>query len=146
MPKILMARKLQGLYPIDEAGEAVIRKFGAGEVVAIDVKRPRNIKFHAKFFAMLNIILKNQEHYKSIDDLLEVCKLRVGHCHTVQTRLGEVKITDSIRFASMDETAFDDFYDRACAWVVSEVIPGLDRGHLDEEVRAELLGFGQPEG
>lgn len=144
--RILVARKLTGLYPVDEAGEAAVRKIGLGEIVSIDLKRPRNIKFHAKFFAMLNIILQNQEHYKSIDDLLEICKLRTGHCHTVQTTSGEVKITDSISFASMDENSFADFYDRACAWVIDEVIPGLDRQGLDDEVRMQLQDFGAPEG
>ena len=144
--RILVVKKLNALYPVDEAGEAVIRKFGLGEIVSVDVKRPRNVAFHTKFFAMLQIILKNQDHYKSIDDLLEVCKLRTGHCHTVETKLGEVKITDSISFAAMDENAFADFYDRACKWVTTEVIPGLDRQGLDDEVRVQLQDFGAPEG
>jgi len=146
MPKILVARKLGGLYPVDEASENAVRKIGLGEIVTVDLKRPRNLQFHRQFFMMLHTILQNQEHYTSIDDLLEVCKLRIGHCHTVQTKLGEVKIPDSISFATMDENSFADFYDRACAWVVSEVIPGLERTNLDEEIRAQLMAFGAPEG
>ena len=146
MAKFLMAKRLTGLYPVDEIGEAAMRKFGMGEIVSIEVKRPRNVAFHKKFFAMLQIILTNQEHYKSIDDLLDVCKLRIGHCHSVQTKDGEVRIPDSISFASMDSNAFDSFYDRACLWVCQEVIPGLDRLDLDAEVRAELIQFGTPEG
>ena len=141
-----MAKKLNGLSPIDESGEAVIRKLGLGEIVSIEMKRPRNVKFHAKFFAMLNIIFQNQDHYKSLDDLLEICKLAIGHCHTVETKFGLVKIPDSISFAQMDESEFADFYDRACKWVIEEVIPGLDRQGLDEEVRAQLQDFGAPEG
>ena len=49
MVKILVARKLTGLFPVDETGEVVIRKFTPGEVVSIDVKRPRNVAFHQKF-------------------------------------------------------------------------------------------------
>ena len=146
MVKILVARKLTGLFPVDETGEVVIRKFTPGEVVSIDVKRPRNVAFHRKFFAMLQIILQNQDAFKSIDDLLELTKLRTGHCHTVLTKAGEVKITDSISFAAMDDTEFANFYDRACAWVINEVVPGLDRHDLDEEVRNQLLDFGTPEG
>lgn len=146
MVKILVVKKLSGLHPVNESGEAVIRRFGLGEIVSVDVKRPRNVLFHRKFFAMLQIILQNQDHYKSIDDLLEVCKLRTGHCHTVDTKFGEVKITDSISFAKMDDSEFADFYDRACKWVVDEVIPGLDRQGLDDEVRLQLQDFGAPEG
>jgi len=143
MTKILMVKKLSALYPVDEAGEAVIRKFGLGEIVSVDVTRPRNVAFHRKFFMLLQIILQNQEHYKSIDDLLEVCKLATGHCHTIQTKaLGDVKITDSISFAKMDNNSFNSFYERAIQWVIMEVIPGLDRHDLDEEVRAQLVSFG----
>lgn len=146
MVKEMMVKKLGALYPADERAETLIRRLKLGEMVSVEIKRPRNVHFHAKLFAMLHIVLVNQEAYKSMDDLLEICKLRTGHCHTVLTKFGEVKITDSISWAKMDETEFADFYDRACAWVVSEVIPGLERGNLDEEVRAELLGFGAPEG
>jgi hypothetical protein len=144
--KILVAKTLSGLRPIDEQGEAVFRRWGLGEIVTVEVKKPRNLKFHAKFFAMLNIILKNQTHYKSVDDLLDVCKLRTGHCRTVATKFGDVQIPESISFAAMDDGSFADFYDRACFWVISEVIPGLDRAGLDEAVREQLQGFGRPEG
>lgn len=146
MVKILVVKKLSGLYPVDESGEAVIRKFGLGEIVSIDVTRPRNVAFHRKFFAMLHIILQNQDHYKSMDALLTVCKLATGHYYTVETKSGLVKIPDSISFAGMDETKFADFYDRACTWVVEEVIPGLDRQGLNDEVRMKLQDFGAPEG
>ena len=146
MVKILVVRKLNGLYPTDESGEAVIRKFASGEVISVEVTRPRNVAFHRKLFAMLNIVLENQDHFKSVDDLLELTKLRTGHCHTVLTKAGEVKITDSISFAAMDQDAFNDFYQRSCAWVCEEVIPGLSQQDLDAEVAAQLQDFGAPEG
>lgn len=142
--KFLVAKKLSGLYPIDESGEDAVRQFGLREILSVEVKRPRNLAFHRRLFAMLQIILKNQEYYKSIDDLLDVCKLRIGHCRTIQTKDGEVRIPSSISFAAMDDIAFADFYDRASVWVVSEVIPGLSRTGLDEEVEAQLMGFGGP--
>ena len=144
--RFLMVKRLAGLYPVDATGEAAVRRFGLGELISVQVTRPRNAQFHRKFFAMLKIILDNQEYYKSIDDLLDICKLRTGHFRTVQTKDGDVRIPKSISFASMDETAFADFYDRACGWVISEVIPGLQRGDLDEEVAAQLMEFGRPEG
>ena len=142
MARMIAVKRLRGLYPTDEQGEAVLRNIGQGEIVSIEVKRPRNLAFHRKFFALLQLILENQSHYKSVDDLLDVCKIRTGHCKTVATRDGDLKIPLSISFAKMDDAEFADFYERAVAWVVEEVIPGLDRGHLDEEVRAALLEFG----
>ncbi len=74
-------------------------------------------------------------------ELLGVCKLRIGHVTIVQTPQGEERWPASISFASMDETAFSEFYERAVDWVLSDVIPGLQRQHLDAEVEAELIGF-----
>jgi hypothetical protein len=146
MAKELMVKKLGALYPADEKAEVLLRRLKLGEVVTVEIHQPRNIHFHRKLMAMLRIIFDNQETYKSVDDLLELCKLRTGHCHTVETKYGEVKITDSISFASMDNVEFADFYDRACNWVVIEVIPGLDLNDLNEEVRNQLQEFGTPEG
>lgn len=141
--RFLVAKKFQALYPIDEAGEEVVRRLSKGEIVSVELRRPRNARFHAKLFAMLSIILANQDAYKSMDDLLDVCKLSIGHCRTVRTKHGDVKIPESISFAAMDDAEFQAFYDRAVAWVVSEVIPGLRRADLDAEVEAQLLGFGE---
>lgn len=142
MARFLAKKRLGSLHPVDEQGESMLRKISPEDLLAVEVKRPRNGKFHRKFFAMLQIILENQSHYKSIDDLLDVCKLRVGHCRTIETRQGEVKVPASISFASMDQSEFEAFYDRACAWVVEEVIPGLQRSDLDAEVEAQLMEFG----
>jgi hypothetical protein len=141
MTSVLLARHLSGLRPIDEAGEKLVAGLGQGEIVKAEVKRPRNIQHHRKFFAMLQIVLQNQDHYRSIDDLLAVCKLRTGHVDVIQTKHGEERVPKSISFAKMDQTAFDAFYDRAVAWVATEVIPGLQRADLDEEVAAELRRF-----
>jgi len=146
MVQVMVVKQLAGLHPADEQAEKLIRSLKLGEMVSVEIKRPRNVAFHAKFFRMLRIIFDNQEHYKSIDDLLEVLKLRIGHCHTIDTKFGEVKITDSINFAALDNVDFSEFYDRACAWVIAEVIPGLDRLGLDKEVREQLQNFGSPEG
>lgn len=119
-----------------------MRSIGQGELVSIEVKRPRNVQFHRKFMAMLSIILANQDYYKSMEDLLDVAKLAVGHCHTIRTKQGAVTIPSSISFAAMDDAGFQEFYDRVVVWVCGEVIPGLKQGDLDAEVEAKLMGFG----
>ena len=137
----IMVKRLGALRPTDDEGTEAMQKISDGSLVKVTWTRPRNIRFHNKFFAMLGIVFKNQEHYKSMDELLGVCKLRIGHVVVVQTPHGEEKWPKSISFAKMDETEFSAFYDRAVDWVISEVIPGLQRQHLDEEVEAELIGF-----
>ncbi len=137
----IMVKRLGALRPTDDMGIEAMRKIGDNELVKVTWTRPRNVRFHRKFFAMLQIILANQEHYKSIDDLLGVCKLRIGHVRIVETAKGIERFPASISFANMDETEFSAFYDRAIDWMLTEVIPGLQRQHLDAEVEAELIGF-----
>ena len=141
MTTILMQKRLGALRPFDDEGGETLQRIAEHEVIKVTYTRPRNIKFHNKFFAMLGIILKNQDHYKSMDELKQVCKLRIGHVHVVQTPQGEERWPKRMNFASMDETEFSAFYDRAVDWVLAEVIPGLQRQHLSEEVEAELVGF-----
>lgn len=138
-----MAKHLGVLRPAQEQDAEVWKhlKIAEREVVKIQISRSRNYRFHCKFFAMLGIILKNQEHYQTTDELLNVCKLRIGHVDIVQTPRGEEHWPKSISFASMDEAEFSAFYERAVDWVLSEVIPGLQRQHLDAEIEAELIGF-----
>lgn len=143
MARVMMVKSLQSLHPADDEARALLRTIGQGEIVSVEVRRPRNVRFHAKFFAMLKIILDNQEHYKSIEDILDVAKLSVGHYRTIRTaKYGDVKIPNSISFAAMDNAEFSDFYDKVVAWIASDVIPGLKRKDLDAEVEAALLGFG----
>jgi len=142
MARILVVKTLGKLQPVDENGEAVLRRFKPGEIFSVEVTKPRNVQFHRKLMAMLQIILENQTHYTSIDDLLAVLKIRIGHTHKIQTARGIVEVPASISFAAMDDVAFGNFYDRACQWVAAEVVPGLGRQGLDEAVREALLAFG----
>lgn len=141
--KTVLMRKLPNaqLECCDEGGKARLDKIANHIVIAVEIKQPRNIIFHAKFMAMLRIVLDNQDHYKSIDDLLDVCKLRVGHFKTIRTKIGDVQIPKSISFGSMDEAEFGDFYGRAVEWVATEVIPGMKAQDLNAEVESRLLGF-----
>jgi hypothetical protein len=139
--KMTFIKHLGSLRPADPNAEAFLAHTRVGQYVLVEAHRPRNPDHHRKFFAMLNIVLQNQEHYQSIDDLLDVCKLRTGHVKTIATKIGEVQIPKSISFASMDQTEFEAFYTRAVDWVCTEVVPGLERRDLDEEVANQLRKF-----
>ena len=141
-----MVKRQGALYPADEDAEALMRRLKAGEMVSVEIHRPRNVRFQAKFFCMLRIVYQNQDAYPSMDVLLSVCKLETGHFDVKMVDGKEVWTPKSISFASMDDFSFGLFYNAACKWVCEEVIPGLDRGNLDEQVRNQLQAFGTPEG
>ena len=150
------AKNVDGaLVPTTEEGREWVNSLPYREIVAGQFSRPRNAKFHRKFFALLSLIHKNQEHYKTVDDLLLAFKYHVGHGHWITTRiasLAEYHLSEkrspltieifqpaSISFAKMSEDEFSDFYSKALDFVVTVVIPGLDR----EDLERELMEFAE---
>ncbi len=139
--KVTFLKRGKALYPADPGAEKFMASTKDEQFVIVEARRARNADHHRKFFAMLAIVLDNQNFYKTTDDLLDVCKLAVGHVRTVETRSGTVRIPKSIAFESMDQDAFNEFYNRAVDWVIAEVIPGLERENLEAEVRNSLMEF-----
>lgn len=141
MADFVCTKTLNALAPVDDMGRDALAKIPLGKQVMVSVKRARNPYHHRKLFAMLGIVLANQEHYKDTDQLLAACKLATGHCDMVKTRHGMVGLPKSIAFHAMDQIAFSDFYDKAVQWVVEEVIPGLSARDLNAEVEDQLKRF-----
>jgi hypothetical protein len=141
--EILLNKRLDSLVPADDVAIEALRRIKLGSTIKAKISSPRNMAFHRKFFAMMQIVLKNQSHYKTMDTLLTVCKIETGHCEVVRTKKhGDIFVPKSIGVTKMTGDEFSAFYDRACDWVEKEVIPGLKRKELDAEVEKELRGFG----
>ena len=136
MTALLVAKTIGGrLAPIDDAGREAIDKLRVGDIVRVEMKRPRNVDHHRKLFALLELILRNQTRYASMDALLDAIKVFVGHCTVMKLRDGrEVYVPKSISFSAMDQTEFDQFFDRVVKVVTEQIIPGLDRKDLEREL------------
>lgn len=133
---LLMHKTLGGsLQPIDDQGRAVIAKLGRGEVVAMTMRRPRNVGHHRKLFALLSLIHENQSRYPTVEDLLDAIKIYIGHCTTITLRDGRTGyVPKSISFAQMDQAGFETFWDRIVTVVCEQIIPGLQRADLEREL------------
>ena len=133
---LLMHKTMGGsLAPVDDAGRATVAKLGKGEIVAITMRRPRNIGHHRKLFALLSLIHENQSRYPTVEDLLDAIKVHIGHCTTLKLKDGrEVYVPKSISFANMDQSAFEQFWDRIVDVVTTQIIPGLSRVDLEREL------------
>lgn len=132
--KSVFRKNLSSLVPADEQALDMLAKIKHGDMVFVEVKRGRNVAHHRLFFAMLNLVFVNQWHYRSVDELLAAFKLAIGHVDVVRTRRGDIYIPRSISFASMDQSEFDMFYQRAIDFMINDVIPGLDRADLEREL------------
>ena len=131
----------QGLVPLDDMDWEVKKQLRLGSDVRVHVTMPRNIKFHRKFFALLNITIDNlpeatqqQLRITTTNRLLDVLKIRMGFYDIVQIDGRNVLELHSISFAKMDEYAFGKFYDQAVTEILEFFLKGTDRNDLLQEV------------
>ncbi len=139
MTVAIMRRALNGLMPTDTIGQDALDSIAVGELVKVKLTRPRNLQHHRLFFAALQKVWENQDHFKSVDHLLFALKIRLGYVEEVVMRDGVHLLPTSISFAKMDQTKFREFFDNATNFLCTEVIPGMDKADLMAEVQ-EMIG------
>ena len=138
--KFLARKELGHLTPVDQAGEDALRKLKFGDVVTIEVKKPRNGNHHRLYWALVSLVWQNQERYETPEQLHSALKIAAGIYEPLEMPGGVVhKIPGSIAFDKMDQTEFSAFYDRVCDLVAQHFLPGVSSGELKAEV-ASMIG------
>lgn len=136
-----------GLVPLDDADHEARQRLHNGDIVLCDIRKPRNPRFHRKFFALLRLTYDNLPDtiaraldIHNPDDLLIHIKLALDHYdihHISGTPIVRVR---SIDFDSMDETNFHNFYARALDHIVHHLLPGTTHTLLQEEIDHQFRG------
>lgn len=140
-----------GLLPVDEQSADVISKWPIGQGVRVDVKRMRNIRFHRRFFALLNIGFDAWEPdlpdhngmptQKNYERFRKDCIIAAGFYEPVVNLKGEVRAeADSISFAAMDDAEFEKVYSAVANVLLQKVLRNYTRSDLDEVVN-QIIGF-----
>ena len=133
----------EGFVPLDDIDWEQKKQLKLGSDVKIRITMPRNIKFHRKFFALLNITFENlpekiqeEKNIDSVDRLLQLIKIHLGYYDVVKVGESNVLNLHSISFAKMDETEFRHFYDLAVNDILRYFLQGTNRNDLLQEVDA----------
>lgn len=96
-----------------------IKKLKVGEEYLCEIKQPRNLGFHRKFFALINMIFDNQELYNNLDRLRKDLVIEAGFYNEWADLHGELhKEAKSISFGSMKEEEFQDLYSKVIDVIV----------------------------
>jgi len=133
--KFICRKQLGSLRPVDDAGEQILAGIANGDLVQVEVKRPRNIQHHRLYWALITLVWQNQERYPTAEDLHEAIKISVGLRTQITLPNGEIGfIPGSIAFHKMDQLAFSDFYNRVCDAVAKHFLPGVTSDELKREV------------
>ena len=136
MAEIWMVKNQFGkLSAEDDTAKAALAKIKNGEQVHVSIKKPRNVLFHRKFFALCQVVFENQERYDDFDAFRHELTMRAGWWDTHVHVSGKISyIPKSISFAKMDETSFAEFYNKAIDAALEHFIPGTDKEGLEEAV------------
>lgn len=112
--KLYLTKQLNGsLIPTFDSDYEKLKKIAPGDSVECTVKRPRNVQFHRKFFALINMVYQNQPEDKTIENfdyLRKYLTKRSGHYEAIETPTGTIYEAKSISFASMDDYEFSKLY------------------------------------
>lgn len=151
---------LAGMTPGDQTAIDDLKK----GTYAAELKQPRNIKFHRKFFSLAHVAHDMQDQYKTFDSFLDAIKIAAGEFDVVQVKIPDFEkemnawggITihhlhdrkegtnfvvlkpKSISFSKMDETIFESFYSRVIDALITNFCPGSTPNEMDEAARKYL--------
>lgn len=138
---LFMRRSLGSLRPIDPTSAEILDRIAKDEDVKVEITRPRNVKHHRKFFALLNAIYPHQDIYPTRTSFRAALSAALGFGETVKLGDGRtIIVPHSISFAKMDQTEFEAFYDRAVELILTRIVPGVGRADLAREVDDILAG------
>lgn len=134
-----------GLSPSGEEAAELMQKLRMGETVLVDVKRPRNVQYHRRFFAMLGYAYEHWEpepvEYKGlkVGKNLEVfrswCIARAGYYELSVTPDGKVRAEpQSMSFANLDQLGFEKLYNDVANVILKYVLVNYKKADLDDVI------------
>lgn len=141
MTKALYYRTPTGFAPKDETGRKYWEKFALGDDVLLTFTRPRSLPQLKLFWTLAEIASANNRDRLSDKDAAADCiKLACGLVEIQHIKYRgewfERKKPASIAFENMEQEPFNDFFEKAVAYVCAELVPGMDPVTLEMEVRA----------
>ena len=139
---LFFRRTLAGLTPCERGAEDALRSLGHGAVVRVEIRQARNVKHHNKYWKLLDVVCENMDSVKP-ETLHEVIKLRTGHVLVVKTAKGIIELPGSTAFSQMDQQEFAAFYEAAVRFILTDVLPGVNRAELDDAVM-DMLATDRP--
>ena len=133
--KLLVKNTLSGLVPLYPADLDEKKRLRLGEEYQVEIRRPRNILFHRKFFALLNLGHQNTSLEMPFEAYRKYVTMKAGYFNVYHTPRGEFFDAKSIAFSAMDEDQFQEVYSRVLDVIIEDIGAGK------EEIENELINF-----
>lgn len=127
--EIHLVRTSTGLRPYSDDDYEEIKKIKVGTIVKANIVRPRNVKFHRKFFSLIRAAwdcLTEQQriNLRSIDTFREQLLITSGFSEPLYDLNGQrfLEKVKSISFAKMDEPAFNEVYSKVLDTILTVMV------------------------
>ena len=142
--KMLLLNTSAGLKPMYDADYEEKKKLKIGQVYSVEIKQHRNPRFHRLYFALISCAWEYlpeevQQHYGTSEGFRKTVEVAAGNYDLLwDLELNKfVHAPKSVSFASMDETAFKDLYDK----VKDVIFSIIGRWVTPEEFDKNLVNF-----
>ena len=133
--KLYVKNTLQGLIPLYDSDFTEKRKLKLNKEYEVEIKHPRNIGHHRKFFALLNLAHSNTSLEMPFETYRKYVIMKAGYFKVYHTPKGEFYDAESISFANMPQDVFEELYSRVLDVVIN------DLGCTEQEIMDNLINF-----
>jgi hypothetical protein len=151
MEIVLMKGAGNVLVPADEESAEQVAKLKLGQGMKVKLTQARNLKFHQKFFCLLNYAFDawepTERKYQGIIVKKEKKRFRgdiivlAGHYNTSLDMNGEVRLTPkSISFAKMNQETFDAMYSSVIDVILRRILTNYSKDDLENTIN-KILSF-----
>ena len=133
--KLLLRNTLHGLIPLYPSDMDEKRKLKLGQDYECEITNPRNVGFHRKFFALVNIGHENTSLNMPFETYRKYMIMKAGYFNIYQTPKGVYYEPESISFASMSQDRFEEVYSRVLDKIIEDI------GATREDIENQLINF-----
>jgi len=140
MSDVYMMKGADGAFHMtDQQSKEHGESLKVGETYKFVCTKPRNYKFHKKYFLLLIMAYNNQEKYDTFEHFRDAVTMQAGWYETIiSVRTGEpMYIPKSISFAKMDEIQFTKLYSNTLNVILKYFMQGTTQDELER-----VLNFG----
>ena len=127
--EIHLVRTSTGLRPYSDDDYEEMKKIKVGTIVKANIVRPRNVKFHRKFFALIRaawdcLTEQQRTNLRSVDTFREQLLITSGFSEPLYDLNGQkfLEKAKSISFAKTDEPAFNEVYSKVLDTILTVMV------------------------
>jgi hypothetical protein len=126
---------ITGLIPLYPSDQDQKRKLKLGEDYKCEIVLPRNLGFHKKFMALINIGCENSKLNMPFDTYRRYMTIKAGYFKAYQTAKGIYYEAMSLSFAAMPQDEFEQVYSDVLNKIIEDI------GATSEEIEKQSIEF-----